>query len=136
MFENNENNDFNEYTPVSHYCNEEPDITTTVKASGEEKKDRRTGFVILITVMCILLSGTSMGKERIPELSPAKNFPDKDYPREETNIEAYSIISPGFCSADRLQSVPACRNRNRTTNHCPGNHPIHCFTADPGIQCP
>lgn len=108
MFENNENNDFNEYTPVSHYCNEEPDITTTVKASGEEKKDRRTGFVILITVMCILLSAvfgacgayianTVMEKDEEPAALPEdEEEPVEIYVSEESmnTVQVAKIASP------------------------------------------
>ncbi len=61
MFENNEQNEFNEYTRVSHYSNDEPEITTTTQEYLEpmttpKKKDSGTNFVIWMTVVCIVFS--------------------------------------------------------------------------------
>ncbi len=68
MFEN-ENNEFNEYeqtpaneyTSVSHYCNEEPDEVTTELVHLETqperiKQDNTKKYIALAVVLCIILS--------------------------------------------------------------------------------
>ena len=94
MFENNENNEFNEYTPVSHYCNEEPEIIVTEQPNFEPsgsspKKDGNTKFVIWMTVICILFSAVfGVGGAYITNTLMNKDN-GTTVIQEETNKEVY-----------------------------------------------
>ena len=94
MFENNEHNEFNEYTPVSHYCNEEPEIITTEQtqfepANPSPKKDKNTSFIVWMTVICILCSAVfGVGGAYITN-KLMNNDECETLVQEETNKEVY-----------------------------------------------
>lgn len=108
MFENNEHNEFNEYTPVSHYCNEEPEIITTQPKNNTPKKNGRAGFVIIITVICIALStvfgvcgayitNTLMNSDEPVTVTPEeKDEPIEIYVSEESmnTVQVAKVASP------------------------------------------